>query len=213
MIPKLCVTETWLNDSFCNHNLFPDNYFVFHADRVYTDSDITRGGDILTAVHHSFSGCRRKYDLELASEIPILGGFNLHVGNHYFPPNTDVKVIESCFNSVETNLNPQKFHVVLLGDFNVLGYDWVNGFPQANSHYYTKLRGDVIHSTTCYLGLSQCNLTIQNENLLDLVFANISNINVYNFNFSLVNLIFFILYLLLISVYIYLPIHISLFIL
>jgi hypothetical protein len=53
---------------------------------------------------------------------------------------------------METNLNPQKFHVVLLDDFNVLGYDWVNGFPQANSHYYTKLRGDVIHSTTCYLG-------------------------------------------------------------
>jgi hypothetical protein len=81
MIPKLCVTETWLNDSLCNHNLFPDNYFVFHAHRVYTDSNITHGGDILTAVHHSFSGFKRTYDLELASECvwletPILGGFN-----------------------------------------------------------------------------------------------------------------------------------------
>jgi hypothetical protein len=30
----ICVTEMWLNDSFCNRNLFPDDYFVFLADRV-----------------------------------------------------------------------------------------------------------------------------------------------------------------------------------
>jgi hypothetical protein len=70
-----------------------------------------------------------------------------------------------------TNLNPQNFRVVLLGDLNVPGYDWVNGHPQANSHYYTELRGDVIHNATCYLEISQYNLTVQNNNLLDLVFA------------------------------------------
>jgi hypothetical protein len=67
-------------------------------------------------------------------------------------------------------LNPQNFRVVLLGDFNVPGFDWENGFPQANSHYYTKIRGEVVHSAACFLGFSQHNLIIQNKNLLDLVF-------------------------------------------
>jgi hypothetical protein len=77
----------------------------------------------------------------------------------------------------------------LLDDFNVPGFDWENGLPQANSHYYTlhtKIRGSVIHSAACYLGLSQYNLTIQNKNLLDLVFANFSCVNVTISNHSLV---------------------------
>jgi hypothetical protein len=39
--------------------------------------------------------------------------FNLLVGNPYYPPNSDVKVIENYFNSLETNLNLQNFRVVL----------------------------------------------------------------------------------------------------
>jgi hypothetical protein len=83
----ICVSETWLNDSFCNSNFFPDDYFVLCADRVYTDFSLTRGGGVLTAVHQSLSGCKRRYDLELTSEcfwtgIPLPDGFNLLVGNH-----------------------------------------------------------------------------------------------------------------------------------
>jgi hypothetical protein len=65
------------------------------------------------------------------------------------------------------------------------GFDWANGLPQANSHYYTKIRGDVVHSAACYLGHSQYNLTIQNKNLLDLVFANFSCVNVAISNLDL----------------------------
>jgi hypothetical protein len=191
MIPKLHVTETWLNDSFCNRSLFPDDYFVFRADRVYTDFSLTRGGSVLTAVYQSLSGCKRRYDLEMTSEcvwieIPLPDIFNLLFGNHYFSPNTDVRVIENYFNSLEIKLNPQNFRVVLLGDFNVSGFDWANSFPQANSYYYTKIRGDVVHSAACYLGLSQYNLAIKNKNLLDLVFANFSCVNVMISNLNLV---------------------------
>lgn len=31
------------------------------------------------------------------------------------------------------------------------GYNWVNGFPQANTNYYTKIRGAIIQNTTYYL--------------------------------------------------------------
>jgi hypothetical protein len=146
--------------------VFPDNYFVFRADSDYSDSKVTRGGGVLTAVHSSFSSCKRRYKFELTYEcvwieIPIPDGFNLLVGNNYFPPNMDNKIIENYFNSLENKLNTKNFCVVLLGDFNVPGYDWVSGLPHANTHYYTKLRSEVIQNAACFLGLSQYNLTTQ----------------------------------------------------
>jgi hypothetical protein len=109
-------------------------------------------------------------------EIPIPGGFNLLVSNHYFPPNMDNKVIENYFNSFQNKPNAQSFRVVLFGDFNVPGYDWVSGLPHANTHYYTKLRGKVIQNAACFLGLSQHNLTTQSNNLIHFVFANFSDV-------------------------------------
>jgi hypothetical protein len=113
-------------------------------------------------------------------------GFNYLVRNHYFSSNTNVKVIKNYFNSLEIKLTPRNFRVVLLGDFNVPGSDWPNGFPQAITHYCTKIRVDVVHSAACYLGLSQYNLTIQNKNLLHLVFANFSCVNATISNLDLV---------------------------
>jgi hypothetical protein len=47
----ICITETWLNDSFCNRNLFPDDNLVFRADRGYTDLNLTRGGGEIGRAH------------------------------------------------------------------------------------------------------------------------------------------------------------------
>jgi hypothetical protein len=69
------------------------------------------------------SGLKFRYD-----------GFNLLVGNHYLSPNSDSSTIETYFNSLETKLDIKNFRVVLLGDFNFPGYDWVNGFPEANQN-------------------------------------------------------------------------------
>jgi hypothetical protein len=78
-----------------------------------------------------------------------------------------------------------QFLCILLDDFNVPGYDWGNGFPQANSHYYIKITGHLIHSAACYLGLSQYNIIIQDKNPLYIPFANFSYVNTTISNFSL----------------------------
>jgi hypothetical protein len=49
-----------------------------------------------------------------------------------------------------------------------------------------KLEGLFFHSVACYLGIFQYNLTIQNKDLLDLVFANFSCFNVTISNLDLV---------------------------
>jgi hypothetical protein len=66
----------------------------------------------------------------------------------------------------------------LLGDFNVPGFDWNSGLPSLNSHLYTKLKGDVIHSATCFLGLIQHNYSDSGRNFLDLVFSNFADLTV-----------------------------------
>jgi hypothetical protein len=67
-------------------------------------SKLTRASGVLIAVHWSVSCCKRRYRIELTYEcvwmyIPISDGFNLLVGNQYFPPNTDIKLTEKYFNS------------------------------------------------------------------------------------------------------------------
>jgi hypothetical protein len=98
----------------------------------------------------------------------------------------DIKVTENYFNLLENKFNTQNFRVLLLGNFNLPGYDWVSGLPHANTHYYTKLRGEVIHNASCFLGFSQYNLTIQSKNLIDLVFDNFTDVAVSNSYIGLV---------------------------
>jgi hypothetical protein len=45
--------------------LFLDDYFVFRVDRVFADSNVTRGGCVLTAIYRYFSDCKRRYDFGL----------------------------------------------------------------------------------------------------------------------------------------------------
>jgi hypothetical protein len=54
---------------------------------------------------------------------------------------------------LENTLDTPNFHVLLLGNFNVPGFDWNSGLRSNNSHYYAKLKGEVIHFSICFLGL------------------------------------------------------------
>jgi hypothetical protein len=97
-------------------------------------------------------------------------------------PNTNTKTTERDSHSLENILNPHGFHIALLRDLNVPGYDWVNGFPQVNSHYYTKNRFDIICKAACYFGLFRYNYPVLKNNLLDLLFSNYSDIRVSRSN-------------------------------
>jgi hypothetical protein len=83
--------------------------------------------------------------------------------------------ITLIFRKYKDTLN---YRVLLLGDFNVPGFDWNSGLPSPNCHFYTKLKGDVIHSATCFLGLSQLNYSDSGSNLLDLVFSYFADLTV-----------------------------------
>jgi hypothetical protein len=42
------------------------------------------------------------------------------------------------------------YPVILLVDFNVLGFDWYYSLPFPNYHYCSKLKSDVIHPVTFF---------------------------------------------------------------
>jgi hypothetical protein len=111
-------------------------------------------------------------------EIPVHDNYSLLIGNHYFPPDCDVKIIEVYLNFSEHNLSAHLYRVIILGDFTVPKYDWINGTPLPNCHYYSKIKGNLIQATSCLLGLYQHNSSVANGTLFDLVLTNINDLRV-----------------------------------
>jgi hypothetical protein len=187
--PVICLTETWLNDFCFNQNLFPETYLVYRADRVSAAK--SRGRGSLIAISNSVSGVVRRADLELVEEcvwveIPTTDGYNLLIGNHYFAPHTSVDTIKQYFCSLENVLNTYNFRVLVVGDFNVPGFDWKLGLSSSSSYSYIKLKGEAIYTSTYLLGLSQHNYSRNNGNLLDLIFSNITD---FSINFDVQSLV------------------------
>jgi hypothetical protein len=94
-----------------------------------------------------------QHDLETTTEcvwikIPVSDNVNRPIGNHYFPPDCNVTIIDNYLNSLEGNLNAHQHRVIILGDFNTPNYDWINGAPFPNSFYYNKSKGNLIHTAT-----------------------------------------------------------------
>jgi hypothetical protein len=108
-------------------------------------------------------------------KFPVSDNYNLLVGNHYFAPVCDVKVIENYSNFLEQNLKTHLYRVIMLGDLNVPKYDCFNDTPVSNCYYYNKIKGNLIHATSCFLGHNQHN-SVPNSALLDVVFTNINDL-------------------------------------
>lgn len=186
----ICLTETWLNESFSNSNFFPETYSIYRSDRNCLDK--LRGGGVLTAVSNTVFGAKRRPDLESFEEsvwvqIALSDGRDLLIGNHYFAPDIKVDTINNYFKFLENTLDTLNYRVLLLGDFNVPGFDWDKGLPSPHCHFYTKLKGDVIHSATCFLNLNQHNHSVSGGNLLDLVFSNFVDISLDHVQYGLVH--------------------------
>jgi hypothetical protein len=87
---------------------------------------------------------------------------------------------------LENILDILNYRVLLLGDFNVPGFDPNSGLPSHNCHFYTKLKGDMIYSAICFLGLNQHNYSDSSSNLLDPVFSKFSDLTFDHREYGLV---------------------------
>jgi hypothetical protein len=69
----------------------------------------------------------------------------------------------------------------------VLKYDWINDTPLPNCHYYSKIKSNLVHATSCLLGLYQHNSSVPNITLLDLVLTNINDLRVSVSDFPMIS--------------------------
>ena len=172
----IMITETYLDTSITDNEIFPPNYTVFRLDRN------RHGGDILIAVLSAFTSiaCPQygRPSIELLWIQLHVGSYPVMFGVFYRPPSSP----ESYLSELQSSLYslPQASAVFLCGDFNLPSICWNN--PSMNSaDNNTSLLFSMIHD----LSLEQCVLTpTRGLNLLDLVFTNrpemVSSLEVYD---------------------------------
>jgi hypothetical protein len=66
-------------------------------------------------------------------------------------------LLSQTFTFLENMLDTLNYHVILIWNFNVPGFDWNYSLPFCNSHHYIKEKGDVILSAICFLRLNEHN--------------------------------------------------------
>jgi len=126
----VCLTETWLIESFYDNELGLSNYFIFRCDRNNLTSNFCRGSGVLIAIRNDI----------LCKLLPtsILNVENLFVkfkSNNvafiicsvYIPPNRTIHIYESFMSAVHIIISTHSDCVFLFcGNFNLPDVSWSN---------------------------------------------------------------------------------------
>lgn len=115
----VAITETWLNGSIYNSELFPAGYDVYRRDRSGVG---VLGGGVLLAVSDKIKSCRL-YNLETEGEnlwikLSFSEKITVILGLVYFKPNSQMSTYKSFFSKLDS-LNLSNEQLIILGDFNL----------------------------------------------------------------------------------------------
>ena len=169
----VAMTETWLNSSVQNSEIFCSNYNLFRKDR-----EGRIGGGVLIAVkftyHSEFVSNELFEDIEFVCvKIGLPGNNRLFISCSYIPPNSNMDVYNKHSTAIHeiSQLLDSSDYLVVLGDFNLPNINWIiddNSWrcspSTSTNNFLDELFG---------LSLSQINKIMNNNNrLLDLVFVN-----------------------------------------
>ena len=117
------LVETHLDSSIADGEIFPANYMVFRRDRMCNGR---RGGGVLIAVRDTFKSSLRD-DMLSNSELVFVNisspnDGKIAVGAFYRPPNADTKPLLDMQDVLQ---NSTYQDLVIIGDFNLPGIDWL----------------------------------------------------------------------------------------
>ena len=158
------ITETFLDASILNSEVFPDGYAVFRHDRS------RHGGGVLIAVSHSFSAIywstSESSNIELIWIQISIGTKSFMLGGFYRPPGSPESYLlelQSSIVSLSTN-SP----IFICGDLNVPDISWTTVSP-TSSDKNAALLCSLIHD----LSLEQLiHSPTRGSNILDLLLIN-----------------------------------------
>lgn len=180
----ICLTETWLNDSITNAELFGTGfkYFVYRKDRDLAHYEKEDGGGVLIAVKTSLRSIMLDTSdtkaEDLTIRVNVAKDVYLCLTTAYFHKDALPDYFEDFFDRQskiinDTYLNDKHF---IVGDFNKRSIEWT---ARTNHKYLkpTQFQGgiqEIIIQNMYFCDLYQFN-TIRNHQgkLLDLVLTNV----------------------------------------
>ena len=127
----IIFTESSLNDTFFDSELFSPQYTVIRRDRQYAELDVLRGGGVLIATLNKLkfslieTPIVKEYD-DLWIRLLLADGIKLVVGCVYLPPNSSLESYQSFCSTCESLRNTYENHRFLIyGDFNQPLIKWM----------------------------------------------------------------------------------------
>nr|CAI5831676.1 unnamed protein product [Callosobruchus analis] len=175
--PIIAVTESWLESSISDFELFPQTYSVYRSDRDFSSTSCTRGGGVLIAVAEHLSSTRVELDGDkslsqlridvVVVKVKSVAG-SIGIVNLYIPPDTPNSDYEILFDTLlASSFMFDNNHILIVGDFNLMNY--ANYMITGDSD--TKIQ--MLNSFVQIVNVKQFNNVYnKNNRILDLVFHN-----------------------------------------
>lgn len=157
-------TESWLNPSIADNEVFPKEFIAYRKDRP------SLGGGVFLLIHSSLKSSRLNIDQDdvesIWCSVTLADNSSYAVGTFYRPPNSDLKTLQLLFDIVsEASRQP----ILLAGDFNLPDLEWPDGNCSCKVGSRINLEMKNIVDT---FGLFQyVSDPTRNNNILDLLFC------------------------------------------
>ena len=174
----IIFTESSLNDTFFDSELFSPQYTVIRRDRQYAELDVLRGGGVLIATLNKFkfslieTPIVKEYD-DLWIRLLVADGIKLVVGCVYLPPNSSLESYQSFCSTCESLRNTYENHKFLIyGDFNQPLIKWTDDNGALIPTGLLSPSSEILIDTMYFLELQQANhVTNSLGRTLDLIFV------------------------------------------
>ena len=171
----IIATETWLNPAIYSSEFFGSSLTIFRRDRITN----TTGGGILIAINSCFKS--EEYILPMCTNIELIWvrlstkeNKHLYIGACYRPEKKDEATLNACDSYLQKLTRSEKNAILIGGDFNLDGWDWVNNVVKPRTRYVANhhLFRDMLKNH----GLTQIvNEPTRKGNILDLLITNRPN--------------------------------------
>ncbi|XP_039761446.1 uncharacterized protein LOC120634736 [Pararge aegeria] len=187
----IVATETWLDQSVVDGELFSNRYNIHRRDRHSTSLSHKSGGGVLVAVSDRFESRRIEHYESIYEDLWINIKYvnngvskNLLVCVLYLPPAVSVNTLNAVLDNISSIMQSYRGDVLILGDFNLGSINWTRNDNSTTRCLPSNYSNELGFSLVDFLSLNnlvQCN-SIENHNgrVLDLVLANFENIKVTN---------------------------------
>jgi hypothetical protein len=174
----ICLTETWLNSSFYNNELFCNKFDIYRKDRHDSHESVV-GGGVLIAVNNNLAS--NIFNIPCSNEIELLcvkisfGKSSVFVINLYLPPNSNDKIYKTVINALDYVLEflEGNDEIIIVGDFNLPGVAWTpseDGNHFVSSEICSRKDREFVDSICCDMQ-QQSNVKNPFNKQLDLVFS------------------------------------------